>query len=89
MTNAYNVGFLAYRNACATSVSSCALLTFPLPPCLAVLVQLPSKRVCHCVGPIYDPSERDACAQALSGCYRSALEATVKEGLKTIVRRPA
>jgi len=45
---------------------------------------LPSKKVIHTVGPIYDDLQSDKSKADLQGCYQSSLELAVKNKLKTI-----
>ncbi|KAF2964408.1 hypothetical protein GQX73_g9177 [Xylaria multiplex] len=46
--------------------------------------KLPCKKVIHTVGPIYNLLHRQRCEAALQGCYQSALQLAVQNGLKTI-----
>ncbi|KAI0127182.1 hypothetical protein BJ170DRAFT_595061 [Xylariales sp. AK1849] len=46
--------------------------------------KLPSKKVIHTVGPVYDDIHPERSEKALQGCYRSSLELAVKNDLKTI-----
>ncbi|KAI0542589.1 MACRO domain-containing protein [Xylaria digitata] len=46
--------------------------------------KLPCKKVIHTVGPIYNSLYRERCEAALQGCYQSALQLAVQNGLKTI-----
>lgn len=45
---------------------------------------LPSKRVLHTVGPIYNDEEHEECEKQLEGCYRSTLQLAVDNKLKTL-----
>jgi O-acetyl-ADP-ribose deacetylase (regulator of RNase III) len=47
--------------------------------------QLPSKRISHTVGPVYDRAAHEKSEELLRSCYHSCLQATVSEKLKTIV----
>ncbi|WOO80810.1 O-acetyl-ADP-ribose deacetylase MACROD1 [Vanrija pseudolonga] len=41
---------------------------------------LPSKRVAHAVGPIYDEDEADLCEEELTSCYKRSLELCATHG---------
>ncbi|KAI0687683.1 A1pp-domain-containing protein [Cytidiella melzeri] len=43
---------------------------------------LPAKHVIHTVGPVYDSSEANKCADLLASCYRRSLEVAVENSLK-------
>lgn len=46
--------------------------------------RLPCKKVIHAVGPVYSDRYPQRCETALRGCYQSALQLAVQNGLKTI-----
>ncbi|TVY75658.1 O-acetyl-ADP-ribose deacetylase MACROD2, partial [Lachnellula suecica] len=46
--------------------------------------ELPSKKVIHAVGPVYDSSSADKSAKDLAGCYATSLELAVQNECKTI-----
>ncbi|KAI0551204.1 MACRO domain-containing protein [Xylaria curta] len=46
--------------------------------------RLPCKKVIHTVGPVYSSIYAQRCETALRGCYQSALQLAVQNGLKTI-----
>lgn len=45
---------------------------------------LPSAKVIHTVGPIFDDMQPEKSEAELQGCYRSSLQSAVENGLKTI-----
>ncbi|KAI1367244.1 MACRO domain-containing protein [Xylaria arbuscula] len=46
--------------------------------------ELNCRKVIHTVGPVYNENYAERCAAALKGCYWSALNLAVQNGLKTI-----
>ncbi|KAI1747175.1 MACRO domain-containing protein [Xylaria castorea] len=46
--------------------------------------RLPCNKVIHAVGPVYSDRYPQRCETALRGCYQSALQLAVQNGLKTI-----
>src|SRR5579871_2417080 len=46
--------------------------------------RLPSKKVIHAVGPVYNPTRKELSAELLAGCYKTSLKLAVENDCKSI-----